>query len=119
MKVAGRRFDSRSAVVGTSETGLEAHVVIQSDLNTDDAEIIYKRVSLGPPPVVLGAQPVIENNAATTNKNPVSVTFANVRARQKSCAGAGTPPRPMRRTTERLAGLRQPQADPLADRAGF
>lgn len=73
LKVAGRRFDSRSAVTGTTTSGPEAHVLIQSDLGTDDAEIYYKRISFGPAGPT--AQPSIENGAASTKNNPVSVTF--------------------------------------------
>jgi len=73
LKVAGRRFDSRSVVVGTSQSGAEAHVLIQSDLATDDAEVFYKRVSFGPS---LSAQPTIEAGKTATKNNPVSVSFS-------------------------------------------
>ena len=71
-------FNINADVVGRSDaSGTRAHVVFETWFG-GDADVRIQHVLVGSvlPPV--SAQPVIENNAAVTNKTTLSVSFSNV-----------------------------------------
>ncbi|KAB8141131.1 hypothetical protein F8S13_20205 [Chloroflexia bacterium SDU3-3] len=82
--VSDSRWDYRPAIVGTTDTGIEAHIAYQKEDKADEAEIRYLRYSFGSatptatpiPPV--NADITINNGAEITNSNSVIVTFQNV-----------------------------------------
>jgi len=65
-------WDSRTSIVGGNG---EAYALYQHEVGSDDGEVYYNRIQFTPP---LGATPVIENGATSTNKSSVSVSFTGV-----------------------------------------
>ena len=75
-EISKGRWDYRPTVVGTTNTGVKAHVLYQAEAQPDQGEIIYVRLRFGG--VLINAEPVVNNGATATNSTSATITFKNV-----------------------------------------
>ncbi|KAB8141128.1 hypothetical protein F8S13_20190 [Chloroflexia bacterium SDU3-3] len=71
-------WDTRTALTSTASGTRFAHLAFQQEHRSqDDGEIVYNRLNFGSA-AGISADPVIENDAASTKNTSLSVSFSNV-----------------------------------------